>query len=169
MKTQYETERLLLRLVSTDDAPFILKLMNSEKWIKFIGDRKVYTETEAQKYIRERMYPRYEKGYYNYLVINRQTSEKMGCCGIYKRDHLEIPDIGFAYLPQFEGQGFAYDAATKVMEIARQERGMTKISGITLEDNLASRKLLEKLGLKFQKKFFVEGDPEELMYYEGQL
>ena len=165
----YETERLILRPMAIEDAEFFLELVNTEKWLKFIGDRKVKDIEASENYIKERMYPQYEKGYYNYLIINKQTQEKMGSCGVYGRDFLEVPDIGFAFLPDFEGKGFAYEAAAKVKEIAIKNFGLTKISGITMEENHSSRKLLEKLGLKFQKKFFMEGDQEELMYYEWEM
>lgn len=169
MKT-YETERLILRPVTTEDAEFFYELVNSEKWLKYIGDRNVKSFEAAENYIKEKMYPQYEKGYYNYLVINKLTQEKMGSCGVYARDNSEnAPDIGFAFLPDFEGKGYAYEAASKVKELAKEQLNLKKLGGITVEYNHSSRKLLEKLGLKFQKKFFMEGDPEELMYYETEL
>lgn len=168
MKT-YETERLILKPITLEDSDFVYELLNSEKWLKYIGDRNVKTIEAAENYIKERMYPQYEKGYYNYLIVNKLTGEKMGSCGVYRRDALEIPDIGFAFLEQYEGKGYAYEAASKIKELAKENLGLKKLSGITVEYNYSSRKLLEKLGLQFQKKFFMEGDSEELMYYETEL
>lgn len=168
MKT-YETERLILKPITLEDSDFVYELLNSEKWLKYIGDRNVKTIEAAENYIKERMYPQYEKGYYNYLIVNKLTGEKMGSCGVYRRDALEIPDIGFAFLEQYEGKGYAYEASSKIKELAKENLGLKKLSGITVEYNYSSRKLLEKLGLQFQKKFFMEGDSEELMYYETEL
>lgn len=168
MKT-YETERLILKPITLEDSDFVYELLNSEKWLKYIGDRNVKTIKAAENYIKERMYPQYEKGYYNYLIVNKLTGEKMGSCGVYRRDALEIPDIGFAFLEQYEGKGYAYEAASKIKELAKENLGLKKLSGITVGYNYSSRKLLEKLGLQFQKKFFMEGDSEELMYYETEL
>lgn len=164
----YETERLILKPVSKEDAKFVLELMNSEKWLQNIGERNVKTIEDAEKYIEERMRPQYIKGYYNYLVVNKETLEKMGSCGIFTRDGLEIPDIGFAFLPQFEGKGFAYESAKKVFELGIQNLGITKLSGITLETNHSSRKLLEKLGLIFKRMVSLPDDTQELMYYEWE-
>lgn len=168
MKT-YQTERLIIKPVTIEDSEFVYQLVNSEKWLKYIGDRNVKSLEDAENYIKERMYPQYEKGYYNYLIINKLTKDKMGSCGVYKRDTLEIPDIGFAFFEEFEGKGYAFEAASKIKELAKKELGLKKLSGITVEYNHSSRKLLEKLGLKFQKKFYMDGDSEELLYYETEL
>lgn len=169
MKT-YETERLILKPTSTEDAEFIFKIMNTPKYHQYIGDRNIRGIEDAENYIKEKMIPQYEKlGYGNFTVALKADNAKIGFCGIYSRPGLEVPDIGFAFFEEFEGKGFAYEAASHLKELAETEFGLKKLSGITLEANWSSRKLLEKLGLKFQKKFFMEGDPEELMYYEGEL
>lgn len=166
----YETERLLLRPTQREDAAFIYKLLNSEKWLKYIGDRQVYTLAAAEDYIQNRILVQYETlGYGNFTVIRKDDFTKMGSCGIYSRQNLAVQDIGFAFLEEYEGKGYAFEAATKLKELAKEEFGLKKLAGITLECNHSSRKLLEKLGLGFQKKFFMEGDPEELMYYETAL
>ena len=116
------------------------------------------------------MLPQFEKyGFGNYTVSMKSTGEKIGFCGIYVRPNLDAPDVGFAFLENFEGKGYAFEASSVLMECAKEKFGLKKIAGITLENNLQSRKLLERLGLTFQKKFFMDGDSEELMYYEVSL
>ena len=105
----------------------------------------------------------------NFTVTLKSDGSKIGFCGIYVRPSLETPDIGFAFFEEYEGKGYAYEASSLLKQLAKDEFGLKKLSGITVEYNHSSRKLLEKLGLKFQKKFFMEGDPEELMYYETEL
>lgn len=169
MKT-YETERLFLKPTNTEDAEFIFNIMNTPKYYKYIGDRNLKNLEDAENYIKEKMIPQYENlGYGNFTVILKSDGTKIGFCGIYSRPNLEVSDIGFAFLEEFEGKGFAYEASSLLKGLAKEEFGLKKLSGITLEINHPSRKLLERLGLKFQKKFFMEGDPEELMYYELEL
>jgi RimJ/RimL family protein N-acetyltransferase len=168
--TVYETERLFLSPTSVEDAAFVLELLNSPKWIQNIGDRKVHSLAAAEDYIRTKMLPQLEAlGFANYTVIRKEDGAKMGSSGLYNRDGLEGVDIGFAMLPGFEGKGYAFEAANKLMELAKGEFQLSKVSGITLESNKASQGLLEKLGLKFIKMVRLPNDPEELMLYELDL
>lgn len=108
----FETPRLILRPVQESDALFILRLFRSENWLKYIGERDVHTIDEARTYIREKMYPQLKKeGYGNYLVIRKTDNDSIGTCGLFDREGLEGIDIGFAFLPEFEGQGYAFEAA----------------------------------------------------------
>ena len=169
MKT-YETERLILKPTDKEDGEFIFKIMNTPKYYKYIGDRNIRTLEDAENYITQKMMPQYEKmGFGNFTVTLKSDGSKFGFCGIYVRPSLETPDIGFAFFEEYEGKGYAYEASSLLKQLAKDEFGLKKLSGITVEYNHSSRKLLEKLGLKFQKKFFMEGDPEELMYYETEL
>ena len=165
----YETERLILRPTTESDAAYILELMNTPKWLKNIGDRKVHSEEDAIKYIQERMLPQLERlGFSNYTVIRKSDGVKMGSCGLYDREGLEGLDIGFAFLPAFEKKGYAYEAASRIKQAAIEDFGIEIIKAITIPSNTASQNLLEKLGLKFQKRFFMEGDSEELMLYQWE-
>jgi len=166
----YETERLFLSPTSVEDAAFVLELLNSPKWIQNIGDRKVHSLAEAEAYIRTKMLPQLEAlGFANYTVIRKTDGAKMGSSGLYNRDGIEGVDIGFAMLPEFEGKGYAFEAANKLMQLARDEFQLSKVSGITLETNKASQKLLEKLGLTFSRMIQIPNDSEELMLYELDL
>ncbi len=163
----YETERLIIRPTTVEDAPFIREVMNTEGWLKNIGDRKVYTNEAAANYIKEKIRPQQERlGYSNNTVIRKSDGAKMGSCGLYDREGLEGVDIGFAFLPEYGGKGYAFEAANKIKELAFGSFGLSIISGITIEANMPSRKLLEKLGLKFIKYMHLPNDEEELMFYQ---
>ena len=165
----YETERLILRPTNESDAAYILELINTPKWLKNIGDRKVHTKEDAIKYIQERMLPQLERlGFSNFTVIRKSDGAKMGSCGLYDREGLEGLDIGFAFLPAFEKKGYAYEAASRIKQAAIEDFGIEIIKAIAIPSNTASQNLLEKLGLKFQKRFFMEGDSEELMLYQWE-
>ena len=163
-----ETERLILQPVKMEDAEFILELYNSPNFIKFIGDRNLRTVEDAENYIKEKFLPHVEKhGFGSYVIVTKSDTKKIGNVGIYVRDGLDAPDIGFSFLPEFERKGYGFEASKKLMEIAFSEFGLKKISAITTKENIASQKLIEKLGLKFQSIVQLPDDPEDLLYYEN--
>ncbi len=163
----YETERLILRPMSLEDGEFIFDLYNRPKFIQHIGDRNIKTVADAENYIKNRFMPQFEKlGFGNYLILTKEGNHKIGGVGIFEREGLEILDIGFSLLDEFEGKGYAYEAALKVKSIGMDDFGLKKISAITSKNNYSSQKLIQKLGLKFQKMVMIPEDSEELMYYE---
>ena len=163
-----EIEQLILQPVKMEDAEFILELYNSPNFIKFIGDRNLRTVEDAENYIKEKFLPHVEKhGFGSYVIVTKSDTKKIGNVGIYVRDGLDAPDIGFSFLPEFEGKGYGFEASKKLMEIAFSEFGLKKISAITTKENIASQKLIEKLGLKFQSIVQLPDDPEDLLYYEN--
>ncbi len=163
-----ETERLILHPVKMEDAAFILELYNSPNFIKFIGDRKLRTVEDAENYIKEKFLPHVEKhGFGSYVIVTKSDTKKIGNVGIYVRDGLDAPDIGFSFLPEFERKGYGFEASKKLMEIAISEFALKKISAITTKENTSSQKLIEKLGLKYIKIVRLPDDPEDLLYYEN--
>ncbi len=162
----FETDRLFLRPMSEEDAPFWLELLNTPKALKYVGDRNVHTVEEAEKYIAEKITPQLERlGYSNYTVIRKSDGEKLGVCGLFDRPGVDGVDIGFSFLPQHEKQGYAFEAAARVLRAGVEEFGLTTINGYTIEANIDSRRLLEKLGLKFSQIANLPGDDEDLMLY----
>ncbi len=164
----YETERLILKPAEVQDADFFLELYNMPSFIQYIGDRNLRTKEDAENYIKNRFLPQIEKlGFGNYVVILKEDNSKIGAVGIFEREGLDVLDIGFSFLPNYEGKGFAYESANKLKEVAATDFGVQKISAITTKDNFSSQKLIEKLGLKFQKMVTIPNDDAELMYYEN--
>ena len=169
-ENSFHTQRLHIRPVTTEDAPFILELMNTPKWIQFIGDRKVRTIKEAENYIIEKVLVQFNKhSYSNNVILRKDDNVKLGTCGIYHREDREDPDIGFAFLPQYQGKGYAYEAANKLMHVAQQNYGLTELSGYTLEENAASRKLLERLGFSLKGLGNLPNSDDELLHYHRIL
>ncbi|MBL4594721.1 MAG: GNAT family N-acetyltransferase [Flavobacteriales bacterium] len=166
----YETQRLLFRPTNTEDASFILALLNTPKWLKYIGNRQLNTVADAEAYIKNKMYPQLERlGFANNTIIRKSDNIKIGTCGLYDREGLDGIDIGFAFLPQYEKQGYAFEASNKLKDVAINEFGITKISGITTKDNTSSHKLLEKLGLKLMGPISLPNDDEELLLFELKI
>jgi len=168
MEQILETERLRLRKFNTGDAGFIVELLNSPGWLKFIGDRHVRTEEQAVTYLQNGPMKSYEQnGFGLSLVERKEDGTPIGMCGIIRRDQLEHPDIGFALLPEYAGQGYAREIAGATLAYAREALQFKTICAITLPENVHSIRLLEKLGLQFRKTFSFPEGKEELLLYEG--
>ncbi|MFE3573750.1 GNAT family N-acetyltransferase [Lysinibacillus sp. NPDC059133] len=161
-----ETERLTLRLQTTDDADFILELVNDPSWLEFIGDRGVRTVEDAREYIVNGPMHMYEQfGFCFYLVERKEDQSPVGICGFVKRESLEDVDIGFAFLPKYWGKGYAYEAASATLAYGLDTLGLNRIVAITTQDNHASAKVLEKIGLKFEGLVQFSNDAEELRFF----
>lgn len=168
MKTykHFETERLILQPTAEEDAEFILELVNTPKWLANIGDRNVKSVEDARAYIKNKMTPQLKKlGYGNYTLLRKLDNIKIGTCGLYDREGLEGIDIGFAMLPDYENSGYGFESATKLIEVGVKEFNIKLISAITTKENIASQKLINKLGLKFIKTVKIPNDEEELLLY----
>lgn len=157
-----ETERLILRRLSTDDAGFILELLNEPSFLRYIGDKGVRTIEDARRYILSGPVESYERnGFGLYLVELKDGGLPVGISGLVKRDALEHPDVGFAFLPAYWSKGYAFEAVSAVMAYAREVLGLTRILAITTPDNEASAGLLIKLGLRLERMIRLsEGEPQ---------
>ncbi|WP_446050747.1 GNAT family N-acetyltransferase [Zobellia laminariae] len=162
----FETERLELRPTSEKDADFIYKLFNTPDWIEYIGDRNIHSITEARNYIKAKMMPQFKRlGFGNYTVIRKSDGAKIGSCGLYDREGLTNIDIGFAFLSEYGKQGYAYEAAFKLRDMAFQQFNLDKLIAITRKENLSSQKLLKKLGLNQTDTVILPGETVELALY----
>ena len=165
-----ETNRLTLTELSTDDAPFIFELLNSPGWLEFIGDRGIKTLDDAINYIVNGPIKSYEKNNFGlYSVKLKDGNIPIGICGLIKRDSLEDIDIGFAFLPDYEGKGYAYESAVAILSNAKTELRIKRIVAITIKENSKSIQLLEKTGFAFEKLIQLPDDAEELMLFAIQL
>ncbi|WP_063344319.1 GNAT family N-acetyltransferase [Vibrio jasicida] len=146
------TERLTLRLVSVEDASFILELYNQPDFYRFVGDKQIRTLEEAKRYIQDNMLRMQElKGVSLLVVETNHDKQPIGICGLVKRDILTAFDIGYGYLPHAYGKGYAIEAAAAVVEFARDEMRIENLVAITNNDNIRSISLLEKLGFQFER------------------
>lgn len=165
-----ETERLILRQFSVDDADFILQLLNEPSFIQNIGDRGVRTLDDARSYILRVPIASYEKhGFGLYLVVLKESGEPIGMCGLIKRDTLEDVDIGYAFLPKYWSRGYAVESALAVKEYAREVIGLKRLVAITDPENQASIRVLEKIGLKFEKMVRLSEDDIELKLLAAEI
>ncbi|MEM0997014.1 MAG: GNAT family N-acetyltransferase [Bacteroidota bacterium] len=161
------TDRLHIRHFHLEDAAFLLELLNSPGWLRYIGDRGVRTLGDAQNYLQSRMLDHYRRwGYGMYLVAQRGSGRALGACGLVNRTGLEGVDLGFALLPEFEGQGYAREAAEAVVQDAWWRVELPRLLAITLPENHRSVRLLEQLGFETAGQIVMEGDALLLMQIE---
>lgn len=164
-----ETERLQLRWLTADDAAFMFELVNDPTWIEFIGKRNVNSIEQARTYITDKYVADYHgHGFGLNLVELKETGAPVGICGLIKRATLEDVDVGFAFLPRYAGHGYATESAAAVLEHGRRTLGIERIVAITLPHNLRSIRVLEKIGLRFERIIRMEGDEEELALYSHE-
>lgn len=165
-----ETTRLSLRQMSVGDAEFMLALLNDPSWLRFIGDRGVHTLDDARNYILLGAMANYARlGYGFYLVELKESGTAIGMCGLAKRDYLDHADIGFAFLPAYCGQGYAFEAAAATLQYAQRQLHLPRILATTRVDNLSSSKLLEKLGMRLDQIIMHPDGDRELKLYEIDL
>lgn len=163
-----QTERLILREFTKEDSAFIYELLNTEDWIKFIGQRNIHNEQIAIEFIEGRLRRGYAEHGFGFLSVQLKSSgEKMGMCGLVKREGLENVDLGFAFLPRYVGKGYAFEASQCVIEFAKTDFQMKALDAITMSINKNSIGLLERLGFHFERNVIL--DEEELMLFRKIL
>jgi len=161
-----ETERLRLREFTMDDTSFIIELLNSPGWLKYIGERNVKTPTQASAYLENGPVKSYrENGFGLWLVERKEDKSSIGMCGLLRREQLEYPDIGFAFLPEFTDKGYAFEAASSTLKHARVKLNLACICAIVMPENNTSIKLLEKIGMKYSMRYRFHDGKEELSLY----
>lgn len=164
-----ETERLVLREITESDAEFVLDLLNQPSFIKYIGDRNVRNLEQSRDFIEMRYRISYAVTRFGlYAVVLKDTNESIGICGFVKRDGLPDADIGFAFLPQFEGKGYAFESADAIMKHGREVLKLKRVLAITSQNNESSIKLLNKLGFKFDKLIKLPNDSEEVNLFVSE-
>jgi len=151
-----------------DDAAFILKLVNDPDWLRFIGDRGVRNLEDARQYIRKGPVDMYARlGFGLYLTELKDGRVPAGICGLIKRDTLDDVDLGFAFLPEFRGKGYAGEAASAALAYGRDVLGLPRILAITSPDNDRSIRLLDRLGFQFERTARLGSDPEEVRVFSS--
>lgn len=163
---EIETERLKMRWLTEADVPLMLAIWNDPTFVRYVGDRGIRTEEQALDELTKNAFRGYEEfGYGPFHVSLRDGGEAIGVCGLYKREHYEDPDIGFAFLPDYCSQGYGWEAARAVRDYARDALGLRRIIAIVSPENTASIRLCEKLGLSFDRHDTYPDDDETVSVY----
>ena len=160
------TERLNLRHLTEEDAPFILELLNEEGFLKNIGDRGVRDLEGARRYVSEGPAASYQQhGFGLWMIEEKATGEPVGICGLVKREGLEHVDVGYAILERCAGRGYAKESAAAVLDYAREVIGLKTVVAITTVDNAASQAVLRRIGFKPMGIIRLPGRDEDSAYF----
>lgn len=163
-----ETDRLILRRLSPDDdAQFIFELVNDPDWIRYIGERNVRSLDDARRYILNGPVAMYEKfGFGLWRTELKESGLPIGICGLIRRDNLDDIDVGFAFLRDHRAKGYAYEAAAATLQYGQNVLGLKRIVAITTPDNAISGRLLERLGLHYERMIRLGEDELRLFATE---
>jgi ribosomal-protein-alanine N-acetyltransferase len=167
---ELETARLTLRRFEFDDAPFVVELLNQPSFIRNIGDRGVRNVDDAHRYLREgpmAMYDRY--GFGLWRASRRSDDVFVGMCGLLKRDILPDVDVGYAFLPDHWGHGYAFEAANATVRLGARRFGLKRIIGVVSDHNTASIRVLEKVGMSFDRMYPMHPNEPEVRLYSMSL
>ena len=147
MKIVCESESVVIRHFDLADAEFIIELLNSEAFIRYIADKNVRSIDDAHHYLQTGPMASYQRfGFGLNMVVLKATNTPIGMCGLLQRDELPNPDLGYAFLPQYCGQGYALAAAKLVLEQGMTAHQLDKVLAVTLPDNQRSNHLLQQAG-----------------------
>lgn len=166
MHKSFESSRLIIQPTTEVDAELVYQLMNTPKFIQFVGDRGIHSSAEAKNYIQTKILPQLDSlGYSSYSLVTKKGGSKIGTCGLYNREGVDGIDIGFSLLPAYEGLGYAYEAASILLQAAFIDFDIKEIKAITAKDNTSSQRLLEKLGLTVAGTTRLPNETEEILLY----
>ncbi|WP_298736057.1 GNAT family N-acetyltransferase [uncultured Chitinophaga sp.] len=162
-----ETERLFIRQLDLSDAPFMLELVNTPAWLRYIGDRQLHTIEDAERYLANGVMESYaENGYGGWLVVLKESGLPVGMCGLFRRAYLPAPDLGFAFLPGHSGKGYAYEAATATLRYVKQQYSyLESLYAITIPDNSRSIRLLEKCRFRYLSLMKPPGEDTDVKLF----
>lgn len=164
-----KTNRLILRELQLADAAFALRLYNEPSFLQHIGDKGVRTLADAEKNLQQGAIASYAQHGYGMWLVENQQGQAIGLCGLIKRDFLTETDLGYAYLPEFFGVGYAYEAASAVLAYAAAQTELKTLVAIVSPANLASKALLQKLGFVQHGQVLVPDKNEMVDFYRVQL
>lgn len=165
-RTVLQTERLTLSEAAEADSAFVLELLNSRGFIENIGDRGVRTLEAAGAYLRDRVLASYrDHGFGMWIVVETSSGTAVGLAGLVQREGLEVPDIGYAFLPSTWGRGYAQEAAAAVVAHARERLGLGSLAAITSPGNHASMAVLKKVGFVYRGTIQLPGIDTESTYF----
>ena len=160
------TSRLTIRPFTLDDAAFIVELVNDPDWLRFIGDKAVASEEDARCYLTNGPLAMYQRHGFGLCAVERTNDRStIGMCGLVRRAGLEDVDIGYAFLPRGRGQGFAIEAAEAMLDHGLATIGLRRIVAITNPDNAASTRVLEAIGLRFERHWCLSEGAKQVALY----
>jgi [ribosomal protein S5]-alanine N-acetyltransferase len=156
-----ETKRLILREITTGDAEQAYLLNLDPEVIRYTGDEAFKSVEEAKDFLEK--YESYKKyGFGRWGVIDKNTNEFLGWCGLKYSPDSNEHDVGFRFFKKHWGKGYATESALVCLDLGFNKFNMPFIVGRAAKENLASIKVLKKIGLTYLKDEMCHHDPAEI-------
>lgn len=159
---EFRSERLILRQATMNDASFIHELLNQDSFKDNIADKQINSLEDAKQYITTAFIEPYKSNTFApYVVCLRDEArdfKAIGISGLYKRPNLHFPDLGYAFLDEWSGQGFASEAAQVMINYTKDSLKQGYICALTSPKNQRSISLLEKCGFKLATQIIFNKD-----------
>lgn len=163
---ELETERLSMRWLTLEDADLMLAVWNDPAFFQYVGDRGIRTVEQAEETLLSGAFKLYENHSYGpFRLALKADDVAIGTCGLFRREGYDDPDIGWSVLPEFGRQGYAYEAASAVLEYAQSELGLARVTAFVSPENLPSIGLAEKIGLQYERMARLVGEDEDVCLY----
>ncbi|HEY0050296.1 MAG TPA: GNAT family N-acetyltransferase [Pyrinomonadaceae bacterium] len=164
MNTVLETERLVLRQWTLDDAPELFEICRDAEVMRYIGTRKPYKALdEAEKFLHRVGEYQKTNGFSRWAVIKKTSGKIVGSCGFAYTHEMPEPELGYLFERAVWGKGFATEAARAVLNYGFEKLGFREIIAITDLENTASQRVLEKIG--FTRRSVEKIDGEDSLIY----
>ncbi|WP_242117470.1 GNAT family N-acetyltransferase [Aestuariivivens sediminicola] len=163
----FETNRLILKPLTEEDAEFLLSIYNSHTWLEYVGDRNMRTVKDTREHIKKNIVSQLTRlGYSCYTITLKDCNTMVGISGLFDREGVNGIDIGFALLPEHEKKGYAFESAQRLLEAGFKDFNLKEIYGITKNKNKSSKQLLEKLGMHCEKTIKLPDKPTKYLMFK---
>lgn len=159
MKLILETERFVLREINEQDLPAILSMNRDPDVLKYLHEIPLRDLEHARDIVEKIIYPQYKRGLGRWAVIEKSSGQFTGWCGLKHRPELNETDLGYRFLKANWGRGIATETASEVLNYGFRELQLKDITGRAHVENLASQKILEKIGMQFIREETVDDTP----------
>ena len=161
-----ETENLYLRRFTLDDAEAYWPLTSMPEIIRYTGDQAPTSIEEVRHILGTRPLQDYAMhGFGRMACIEKSSGRLVGFSGLKFVAELNDVDIGYRFLPECWGKGYATESARVLMQQGANEHGIERIVGMVQPENVASARVLEKLGLVFERELTLHGDTDPVHLY----
>jgi len=160
MDTVIDTGRLLLRRFTTDDLEAFYQLGSRPEIIRYAQSAPLASREQALEFMKAAPFHDYATyGYGRFACVWKATGGVIGFSGVKYVPEIEDTELGYRFLPEHWGRGLATEAGAASIEFARSTLGLKRLVAMVHPDNIASARVVTKLGFTVEKQLRYSGLP----------
>lgn len=160
------TDRLILRLQTLEDAPFLVELNSDPDVVRFTGDGSLANEAEARKILEERVFPQWYKYKMGRFTVTLKDGTFLGWCGLKFHPETDEVDLGYRFMKKHWGKGYATESSRASLDYGFHVLKLDRIIAKAMPDNKDSLKVMQKLGMTFRGFHHDPTDPHPFIVYD---